>query len=64
MTILESMASNGAPYILVQAYDARGVQERVEAVMAVGKHVPLGGVSVAALMDSEGLLYTQAMVLR
>ena len=64
MTILESMASNGAPYIIVQARDARGIQERVEAVIAIGKHVPLGGVSVSVLQEGEGVLYTQAMVLR
>jgi ABC-type sugar transport system substrate-binding protein len=62
MTILESMAAQGAPYLIVQARDARGIQESVEAVMAIGKHVPLGGVSV--VMTPEGLLYTQAMVLR
>lgn len=62
MTTLESLASQGAPYIIAQAHDARGIQEAVEAVMAIGKHVPLGGVSV--VMTSQGLLYTQAMVLR
>jgi hypothetical protein len=57
----ERLAGETAAYLIVQAETSIGLAYSVSTMIHRGKHVPIGGVSVAAL-PGGGLIYAQAMV--